>query len=146
MNGGDELRVQLSEEGADEERLEMLTGFLRQELLQGDVDDVTALRARQPPPADARAFDVIAVGGLLVSLGHSAMGLRDVVSAIRNWLARGEGTRRTVRLKIGDDVLDLSDATAADQERLIELFIGRHAAAGGDVADGEEQWTADEQL
>ena len=40
-----QLRLQLAEEGADEERLDELTGFLRQELLQLDVDDVTALPA-----------------------------------------------------------------------------------------------------
>jgi hypothetical protein len=32
-----ELRVQLSEDGADAERLDGLTSFLRQELLQVDV-------------------------------------------------------------------------------------------------------------
>jgi hypothetical protein len=124
-----ELRIQLSEEGADLERVEMLTGFLRQELLQCDVDNVTALRAG-PPPADARVLDVLAVGGLLVGLGRSALGLRDVVLAIKNWLARDEGPPRVVRLQLGDNVLDLSAATAADQERLIELFIARHSAPG----------------
>jgi hypothetical protein len=38
-----ELRIQLSESGADAERLDTLTGFLRRELLQLDVADVTAL-------------------------------------------------------------------------------------------------------
>jgi hypothetical protein len=126
-----ELRLQLSEEGADAERIDSLTGFLRQELLQLDVDDVTALRAAAPPPG-ARAFDVLAVGGLLVSLGRSAEGLRGVVSAIRRWLARGSGTRRTVRMEIEGDVLELSEASAADQERLIGLFISRHVSAEGE--------------
>ena len=72
-----------------------------------------------------------AVGGLLVSLSSSAAGLRAVVAAVRNWQARGEGTRRTVRLEIGGDVLELSEATVADQDRLVDLFVGRHAAGGG---------------
>jgi hypothetical protein len=122
---GGELRIQLAEDGADAERLDALTGFLRQELLQLEVEDVTALRAGEPPPG-ARVFDVIAVGGLLVSLGRSASGLGAVVSAIRKWLARGDGTRRTVRLEIGGDVLELSEATKADQDRLVDLFIDRH--------------------
>jgi hypothetical protein len=124
---GSELRLRLAEDGADSERLASLTGFLRQELLQLDVEDVTALRTGPPPPG-ARAFDVAAVGGLLVSLSSSAEGLRAVVSAIRRWLARGDGIRRTVRLEIGGDALELSEATAADQERLIDVFIRRHAA------------------
>ena len=124
---GGELSVQLAEDGADAERLDALTGYLRQDLLQLDVEDVTALRAGEPPP-DARVFDVIAVGGLLVSLGRSAESLRAVLSAVRKWLARGDGVRRTVRLEIGGDVLELSEATVADQDRLIGLFIDRHSA------------------
>jgi hypothetical protein len=34
-----------------------------------------------------------------------------------------------VRLEIGGDTLELSEATAADQDRLIDVFIRRHAAA-----------------
>jgi hypothetical protein len=126
-----ELRVQLAEEGADPERLEELTRFLRDELLQLDVDDVTALRVGEPPPG-ARVFDVLAVGGLLVSLSRSAEGLRPIVSAIRKWLARGEGTRRTVRLEIDGDALELSEASAADQERLVGLFVSRHVPGEGE--------------
>lgn len=125
------LRVQLCEEGADAERLDTLTGFLRSELLQLEVADVTVLRAGDPPPG-VRAFDVAVVGGLLVSLGHSAQGLRAVVSAIRTWLARGDGVRRTVRMEIGGEVLELSEATLADQDRLIGLFVSRHSPRQGE--------------
>ena len=88
---GSEVRVRLSEDGADAERLASLTGFLRQDLLQLDVQDVTALRAGEPPPG-ARAIDVAAVGGLLVSLSGSAEALRAVVAAVRKWLTRGDGS------------------------------------------------------
>jgi hypothetical protein len=128
---GGELRLGVFEEGADAERLNALTGFLREELLHLDVEDVRTLRADQSPP-DTRAFDVVAVGGLLVSLGRSAQALGGVISAVRQWLARAGGIRRTVRLELNGDVLELSDASAADQNRLIELFVSWHAAAGGD--------------
>lgn len=127
---GSEVRVRLSEDGADAERLASLTGFLRQDLLQLDVQDVTALRTGEPPPG-ARGIDVAAVGGLLVSLSGSAEALRAVVAAVRKWLTRGEGVRRTVRLEIDGDVLELSEASAADQDRLIDVFIRRHAAPDG---------------
>ena len=120
------LRVQLSEEDADAERLDELTSSLRQELLQLDVQDVTALRAGAPPPG-ARGLDVAAVGSLLVGLGSSADGLRAVISAISGWLTRGWGTHRSVRLEIDGDVLELNAASASDQDRLIGLFIARHA-------------------
>src|SRR5690348_4934028 len=71
---GQELRLQLSEEGADAERLAMLTGYLRAELLQLDVKDVNALPGGEPPPG-SRVFGVETVGALLIALGQSAEGL-----------------------------------------------------------------------
>lgn len=121
-----ELRLQVSEEGADAERLAALTGYLRTELLQLDIEDVIARRIGEAP-AGARAVGVADVGALLVALGQSADGLRSVVSAIRNWLGRGDGVRRTVRLELDGDSLEISHASTADQERLIELFVSRHA-------------------
>jgi hypothetical protein len=122
----EDLRLQLSEQGADAERLAMLTGYLRTELLRLDVEDVKALPAGQPPPG-SRALDGATVGGLLIALGQSAEGLRLVVSAIKGWLRRGEGKGRTVRLELGGDALELSQASTADQDRLIEMFVSRHA-------------------
>jgi hypothetical protein len=131
-----QLRIQLSEDGADAARLDEVTGYLRQDLIQLDVDDVTTLPAGPPPPG-ARAVDAIAVGGLLVALGASADGLRSVVRAIQAWLGRGSGTRRTIRLELGGDALELSQASAADQERLIGLFISRHSELPGGPPSGE---------
>jgi hypothetical protein len=120
-----DLRLQLSEEGADAERLAVLTGYLRSELLQLDMEDVRALPAGEPPPG-ARGFDAATVGALVIALGQSAAGLQSVVSVIRGWLRRGEGKGRAVRLEFGGDALELSQASGADQERLIELFVRRH--------------------
>ena len=122
-----ELRVELAEAGADAERLDTLTGYLRDELLQLDVEDVTALRAGQPPPG-TRAIDALAIGGLLVTFNRTADSVRHVVGAVRGWLAGGQGTKRTVRLELDGDVLELSEVTATEQSRLIELFVNRHAA------------------
>jgi hypothetical protein len=105
----------------------VLTRYLRGELLQLDVEDVTALQAGEPPPG-SRAFDVATVGALLIAVGQSAEGLRSVVFAIRDWLRRGKGTGRVVRLELGGDALELSQASMADQDRLIELFVRRHTA------------------
>ena len=125
-----ELRLEISEEEADAARLAALTGYLRAELLQLDVEDVITPQSGDVPPG-ARVIGVAAVGTLLVALGQSADGLRAVVSAISAWLRRGEGTHRTVRLELDGDALELSQASAADQERLIELFVSRHATGEG---------------
>jgi hypothetical protein len=109
------------------ERLDALTGFLRQEFLRLDIDDVARIPAGEPPPG-SRGLGAVAVGGLLVGLGSVATGLAAAISAIESWLSRNAGSRRHVRLEIAGDVLELSDAATADQDRLIELFISKHAS------------------
>jgi hypothetical protein len=120
------LRVQISEDGADAERLDTLSGYLRAELLQLDVENVTALPGSEPPPG-TRVFETAVAGGLLVTIGEAADSLRAVMLTIRTWLRRGEGTGRKIRVEIDGDALELSDASPAQEDRLIELFASRHA-------------------
>ena len=119
------LRLYISEEGADVERLDTLSGYLRADLVELDVEEVVALPAGAPPPG-ARSGVVAVIGGLLVSLGEAADGLASVVSAVRAWLQRGEASQRTVRLELDGDVLELSQPSPAEQEQLVGLFISRH--------------------
>jgi hypothetical protein len=119
--------LQLGEEGADAERLDALTGRLRQELLQLDVDDVQRTTAG-PAPDGARAVDVAAIGALVVSIGSTAVGLKDVVSVVRGWLSRGDGVRRTVKIQIDGDALELSEVSISEQDRLVNLFVDRHTS------------------
>lgn len=121
-----ELCIYVHEEGADAGHLVALADYLRAELLQLDVEDVSALPTGKPP-LGARASDMTAVGGLLVTLGQASEGLRSVVSAVMDWLRRGSGADRTVRLQLDGDAIELSQASRGDQERLIELFISRHS-------------------
>ena len=122
-----ELRLLLEEDGADAERVDALTGHLRRELAQLDVERVTPLSAGEAP-AGTRGLDAVTIGGLMVALGQSATALAAVITAIRGWLSRSPGPARTVRLELGGDVLELSQASASDQDRLIELFVQRHAS------------------
>jgi hypothetical protein len=131
----DQLSLQIAEDGADPERIDTLTGHLRRELLQLDVEDVTLARGG-PAPDGARAIDLAMIGGLIVSLGSSAASLKDIVTVVRKWLTRGDGVRRTIKIDIDGDSLELSEVSVAEQDRLIEMFIQRHA--GGE--DG--RWPA----
>lgn len=132
------LRVELCEEGADAERLDTLTSYLRAELLRLDIADVTTLKAGPPPPG-ARAFDVATIGALLVAIGPSAHAIGPIISTVIGWLKRGDKARRAVRMEIAGDVLELADATETDQQRLIELFVTRHSMKGS------EPWTTPEK-
>lgn len=125
----DQVLVRVDEEGADPERVDAVTRLLRAELLQLEVDDVVALRDG-PAPDGARATDALAVGGLLVAIGNS-QAVRSVVAAVRSWLTRTPAGGRKVRLEVGGDVLELSGATSDEQERLVQLFLDRHAPDAG---------------
>jgi hypothetical protein len=59
---GSEVRLRLAEDGADAERLEALTGFLRQELLRVDVVNVTTLPAGEPPPGRVHSTSLLSAG------------------------------------------------------------------------------------
>jgi len=124
-----DLLVQVSEVGADDQRLARLAGYLRSELLQASALDVRSITVGELPP-DARGTEVSVVGGLLVVVGQAADSLRSLVLAVKGWAARGSDTGRVVHLEIGGDKLKLSQATAAEQERLVELFIARHSLGG----------------
>jgi hypothetical protein len=64
-----------------------------------------------------------------VTIGQSATGLAAVVTAIRSWLSRSPAPSRTVRLELDGDVLELSQASQEEQDRLVQLFLSRHPAA-----------------
>jgi hypothetical protein len=120
--------VQLTEDGADPERIETLTRYLNNELLQLPVADVRRTPAGAAP-AGSRGFDAPAVGQLLVTLGESAVGLRELIAAVRSWLGRAGGTQRSIRLQLDGDVLELSQASLGEQNKLVDLFVSKHERA-----------------
>lgn len=126
--------VSLSESGADDGRLDTLTRQLRDELRQLDVRDVRPAPSGAQAPPDSRGLDVATVGQLLVGLVGS-QGLVGVLSAVLDWLGRGREAPRTVRLEFSGDVLELSGATSDEQDRLVAMFLSKHA--GEDTS-----WTA----
>jgi hypothetical protein len=123
----DQLRIVMVEEGADAERLDLLTGYLSRDLRE--LDDVQVDRVTVEAPADTRAFDAVEIGSLLVTLLSSAA-LPQLINTIRGWLGRGRSTPasepRTVRVELDGDTLVLTTASSEEQERLIQLFIARN--------------------
>jgi hypothetical protein len=120
-----ELGIALIDDDLDAEEVDQLAQQLREELLQSDVESVDFVTAGEAPP-HTRAIDIIALGGLLVTVAESVGALGTVVDTVRNWLTRrGRGQ---VKLQIGDDVLELSNVSKRDQEQLIDAFLARHAS------------------
>lgn len=122
------MTLEVAEDGADPERIDVLAGYLRQELLQLDVGDVVRAQDGAAPPG-SRGIDVAAIGALLVTLGGAATNLNEIVTVVRGWLSRGGAARRTVKISIDGDVLELSEVSAARQDELIGLFLRRHSGS-----------------
>jgi hypothetical protein len=120
---GIELRLEVGvEPDADAAELDEAAAQLQRELLELDVDAVKRLPAEAPPPG-ARAAEAAVLGGLIVDLGREAIGA--VVRTIQAWVARRSS--RSVKVALGADSIELTNASAEDQQRLIESFLARHA-------------------
>jgi len=68
---------------------------------------------------------MILVGTLLVSLARSGEKLGPVVRMVQSWV--GTRTARTVKLELDGDAIEITGASSHDQQRLIDLWIERHA-------------------
>lgn len=117
--------VQIDQAGADPEYMEQLTLSLRQELLALDVRSVEALGAGAVPEG-TRGLDAAALGALVVSVSPAVGAVGRLISALVQWLRRGD-VGRSIRVKIGDDELELTGASSKTQEHLIEGWIRAHA-------------------
>ena len=116
----------LSESGADGLRLDSLHRQLRTEL--GELDEVEPLpssgAAAEAVEPGSRAVDPATVSALAVAVFGSG-GLTALLTSLRGWLRRGTGDTRSVRIEVGGDVFELTDASAEEQARLLQVFL-RH--------------------
>jgi hypothetical protein len=121
-----DITIELGETDADAELLEQLTYSLRDELLETDVDSVEVPSAGDAPEG-SRAFDIAAIGALVVSLAGSAGAIEQVLSVVRSWFNK-KPAARTMKITVGTNVLELTAATADQQQQLIDAFVERSAA------------------
>ncbi len=127
VDGGGLLHVRIDvgvDTDADAAELDDAVRGLRGELLELDVEDVERPSGGSAPEG-ARGPEVALLGTLMVSAGRA--GVSALVKTVAGWIGRRPG--RSVTLQIGDDSIELTDASAEDQQRLIEAFVARHSAA-----------------
>jgi hypothetical protein len=126
MSGlGVELRLDVGvEPDADAAELDQAASQLRQELLGLDVDAVERLRG-EAPPQGTRAGEATLLGALVVDLGREA--LAAVMRTIQSWIARR--LDRSVKVTLGEDLIELTNVSDEDQRRLIDSFLARHASS-----------------
>jgi hypothetical protein len=107
--------------GDDPEELAELTGRLRAELLDLDVQAVDPVAAGDIP---AGAKGLPAIGGwLMVQLGREGLGT--VLGKLADWASRND---RAVEVTLGGDVLKLSRATRDQQGQIVDAWLAQHSA------------------
>lgn len=112
--------------GTDPEELAQLIGRLRRELLDLDVDTVRPRTAGRSPEGAKSGVEMIAMGGLMVQFLLRQEVLTSIVDGVRSWLQRQSA--RSVKLTLDGDSLEVTGATSAEQNRLVEHWIARHAS------------------
>ena len=131
-----EVLLELSEPGADAQRLDELASGLRRELLELDVDDVSPASSGEAPEG-TRGLELAAVGALVLVLKDSASLVEQVVTTVRSWLRRAPEpeSARALKLTLNGHTLELTAATADQQQQLVGEFV-RAAMAGPSAGSG----------
>lgn len=79
-----------------------------------------------PSQSGTRAGAAVAAG-TLVGLLASPVVLRAVVDVVKSWLERQK--RGSVTIKVGEDSIELTAATRAQQDALVQAFLDRHTGS-----------------
>lgn len=107
----------------DDNELDELAAELRRRLLE-DLDVSAVSRAVSDSiPRNAKSADFTVVGTLVLTL--SPITLRSMFRLVQEWLKHRPV--RTAHVIIDDDSIEVTHLTSADQRRLIESFVERHA-------------------
>lgn len=117
-----ELKVELWEPDADLEDVDELTGQLRLELLELDVDSVSPVTT-SPAPVGSKGLELVEVGALLVQVAGSVDAMNTIVSVLRSWLRRGPSSRRSLKISVDGHSLELTSASDAQQQQLVDEFL-----------------------
>jgi hypothetical protein len=104
----------------DQEDVAILVGRLRAELLDLDVDAVEPASEESVPDGAKSATGL--AGMLTLRLGRA--GLKAVFAKLRDWVARNG---RSVEVTIDGDTVKVTGATLEQQEKLINVWLARHA-------------------
>ena len=121
------LRIEVGlEPDAEAAELDDATLQLRRDLLQLDVDGIERATAGSPPPG-TRSVEAAVLGTLVVTVAREVV--EAVVKAAANWLGRRRNPSESLTLELDGDSIEITNPSAEDQRRLIEVFLAEHAPA-----------------
>jgi len=116
------VRVDAGPDG-DEEEIAELALRLRDELRE--VDGAASVRLARDAPAPPGAKGAAVEWGTLLVGVVSSGALTALVTTASSWLGRQRGG--SVRVRIGDDELELTGATSEEQRRLVDAWLARRS-------------------
>ncbi|MEU1130229.1 hypothetical protein ABZ383_10235 [Streptomyces sp. NPDC005900] len=108
----------------DREYSEEHLQYLLAELSQLDLTSIDRVLLPVPPPPGTRSSGAVELGALVIGLGGSGALLPVLVGLVRDWLDRRRSG--TIRIKIGDDEIELATASDEMRQRALEEFLRRH--------------------
>lgn len=117
-------RLTLAIEGtpdSDGQELARLTGQLRSQLLELDVERVDLVRAGEVPPG-SKVADPITIGAIIITLAPTV--IQAVIGLVQNWHKNHPVS--SIKVTLGDDSLELGNASPEQLEELTKAFIARH--------------------
>lgn len=114
-----DVTLRVHEDGADDERIEQLTAFLRTEL--GEVVAVSGVPGAAPE--GAKAVDLNELGTLLTTVSQSTV-LAALINAVSSWL--GQRRERSVTVEAGGDTLELTGDPSEAELAQRSAWLGRH--------------------
>jgi hypothetical protein len=105
----------------DADERDRLARQLRTELLELDLDAITAAAGRDAPPG-AKGAELAEWGVWLVTLSASGGVLTSLISVAKDWLNR-RGSGHRIKLTVGDATIELDGASDAEQAAALEAFV-----------------------
>jgi hypothetical protein len=116
----EQLRISIEDgHASDDEELATQTSRLRRNLLELDVQAVRLVSAG-PPPAGARAADVLEIGTLLVAFARTPQVVSAIAQVLSAWIASRGG--RSVTVVLNDTRIELAGVARDDQRQMMHLF------------------------
>jgi Effector Associated Constant Component 1 len=106
----------------DEEELSQLSRWLRDDILELDVERVDY--ATNVAPTGAKSGAAANLAELIISLSNSAV-LTALVGVLRTWVSRD--SKRKVSIQFGGDKLEITGAPGDQDARLISRWLATHA-------------------
>lgn len=120
------LIVQISADAeGNAAELDGLTQKLRRQILELDVHSAEPLRVGNAP--NGAKGDPVTVGAIVIALAASGSVLPKLIELLQTWATRERG--HNVKVKVGDDEIDIPPVTSKLQNEAVRAFLRRHEKA-----------------